>query len=730
MLQTTAAARLSATGSAYHRRLSIRRNAAMLSFASCIALPHPQARGEEVAARDLAATLPQVKIMGRRSPPADPWVARRGRLGVLGDADVMDVPFNVTNYTAQAIQNQQAATVAEVVANDPSVRVSVSPGGLLDAMTIRGFPVSEGNLGEFAFDGVFGVAPNFRVLSDYAERVELVKGPTALLHGMAPNSGVGGSINVVPKRAGDVDLTQVTADFSSRSQVGTRVDLSRRLGPRRELGVRVNGSLREGDTMLDKQSRNARVGAATLDYRGAGLKATLDVVGQHERLDAPSRPFFVASGIAVPSAPDSRRNVTQAWEWSKIDDQSLLLRGDYEIGPALKVFAHAGGARTRVDRLFGTPTLLNAAGDVRTTPQRFQFDIHRSTAEAGLRARLRTGPLQHALTLQATRYRDRLERGSVNGTVLSTNLYAPVEHPVQAVAAPVTVPRVSETALTGLALADTLEMFDQRVLLTLGVRVQQVESDNFDASTGALTQHYDKRATTPLIGLVVKPRHDVSLYANYIEGLSKGDVAPSTASNAGEVLAPYRSRQGELGVKIDHGALTTTASIFQITKPSGQTTGTVFAADAEQRNRGLELNIVGEAVPTLRLLGGVTWLDATITKSGNAAALGRTPVGVPRLQANLGAEWDVRALPGLTLTGGVFRTGRQQVDAANTQGIPAWTRVDLAARYATTIAGKATTLRAGVRNVFDRDHWSGVSSFGGLAQGAPRTVQLSATVDL
>ncbi|TIU10703.1 MAG: TonB-dependent receptor, partial [Mesorhizobium sp.] len=69
----------------------------------------------------------------------------------------------------------------------------------------------------------------------------------------------------------------------------------------------------------------------------------------------------------------------------------------------------------------------------------------------------------------------------------------------------------------------------------------------------AVTSSSDQGAFTPLVGLVVKPWENVSLYANYVEGLSIGDTAPGTAINAGETLAPYRSRQIEVGTKIDFG---------------------------------------------------------------------------------------------------------------------------------------------------------------------------------
>lgn len=700
------------------------------------------------AASDVS-TLSEVKVTAERNdtlprPYAGGQVARGGRLGLLGNTDLMKSPFSVSSYTSKAIQDQQAATVADVLAKDPSIRTTGQSGGILDAFFIRGFPIGEGNLGEIAFDGQYGVAPNYRVLNEYVERIEVIKGPAALLYGMSPSSGIGGVINVVPKRATVTDLTRFTANYGSDSHVGGHLDLSRRFGSERQFGVRFNGSHHQGDTPLDNQSREANVGAVALDYQGERLRATLDVIDQRERFDAPSRPFLVASGVAVPSAPDGQRNVTQAWEWAKIDDRSVLLRAEYDLNDDLTFFASAGGGDTNVARLFGTPTIINEAGDTRTTQPHsapYRFNIERLTSDAGMRIKFNTAAIRHTVTLQASAYSDRMDRGFNNGTAVSSNIYAPVARPQQNVTAPSQVPKISETDLTGVALADTLSMLDDRVQLMLGARHQQVKSDNFSTTTGAVTSSYDKSAVTPLVGIVYKPSQQISLYANHIEGLSKGDIAPDTAAggvwvvNAGEVFAPYKSKQNEIGVKFDHGRLTTTMSVFQIEKPSGQSTilpgnvSAIYAVDGEQRNRGVELNAFGELSSSVRLMGGVTWLDAELTKTNSSVTLGKTPVGVPSLQANLGIEWDTPWLPGLTLTGSTAYTGKQYVNQANTQRIPSWTRVDLGARYSTRLAGKATTFRANILNAFDRDYWSGVASYGGFVQGAPRTVLLSAAID-
>lgn len=675
-----------------------------------------------VNARYLGPTdLPEVLAGGQ--------VARGARLGMLGNKDVMDTPFSVTSYTAKTLADLQTVTVADALERDPSVRSTGQTGGIVDSFFVRGFAIGEGNLGELAYDGVYGVAPNYRAFTEYAERVEVLKGPGALMYGISPNSGVGGVINIVPKRPLDQDLTRFTGSYASDTQVGGHLDISRRFGEENQFGVRFNGSLQGGDTAVDDQHRDVGVGAIALDYRGERLRLNLDYISQKESFEGASRPFTLAPGVQVPSAPNGRTSLPQKWGWSDTKEQSALLGGEYDLSDSLTVFAHAGGGRSDVKRLSDqVPRILNDAGDTSNIPGYYKFNVDRSTADVGLRAQFATGPITHTTTLMATRYQDELSRGINNGTEIRSNIYHPVDTPKQNLRAP-KVLRISESELSGVALTDTLGFLDERIQLTLGVRRQDIESRNYSAA-GVVSSRYKDAATTPLVGVVVKPWDDVSLYYNYVEGLSKGDIAPGTASNAGETFAPYESKQHELGVKYEHGTFMTTLALFQIEKPSGELGADgVYSVQAEQRNRGVELSVYGEVATGTRLMGGVTLLDGELTQSATAANRGNKPVGVPDIQANLWAEYDTPWLEGFTLTGGAIYTDSQYINQANTQELDAWTRIDAGVRYATKIEGRPTTLRATVQNVFDREYWSGVASYGAFSPGYPRTLQLSATVD-
>ncbi|KAA6196055.1 TonB-dependent receptor [Pseudomonas lactis] len=691
-----------------------------------------ESTGDSAQSLTLDATNVNARYLGPTDLPevlAGGQVARGARLGMLGNKDVMDTPFSVTSYTAKTLADLQTVTVADALERDPSVRSTGQTGGIVDSFFVRGFAIGEGNLGELAYDGVYGVAPNYRAFTEYAERVEVLKGPGALMYGISPNSGVGGVINIVPKRPLDQDLTRFTGSYASDTQVGGHLDISRRFGEENQFGVRFNGSLQGGDTAVDDQHRDVGVGAIALDYRGERLRLNLDYISQKESFEGASRPFTLAPGVQVPSAPNGRTSLPQKWGWSDTKEQSALLGGEYDLSDSLTVFAHAGGGRSDVKRLSDqVPRILNDAGDTSNIPGYYKFNVDRSTADVGLRAQFATGPITHTTTLMATRYQDELSRGINNGTEIRSNIYHPVDTPQQNLRAP-KVLRISESELSGVALTDTLGFLDERIQLTLGVRRQDIESRTYNAA-GVVSSRYKDAATTPLVGVVVKPWDDVSLYYNYVEGLSKGDIAPGTASNAGETFAPYESKQHELGVKYEHGTFMTTLALFQIEKPSGELGANgVYSVQAEQRNRGVELSVYGEVAPGTRLMGGVTLLDGELTQSATAANRGNKPVGVPDIQANLWAEYDTPWLEGFTLTGGAIYTDSQYINQANTQELDAWTRIDAGVRYATKIEGRPTTLRATVQNVFDREYWSGVASYGAFSPGYPRTLQLSATVD-
>ncbi|OZI43273.1 hypothetical protein CAL21_21065 [Bordetella genomosp. 4] len=683
-----------------------------------------------------AAELPVVTVVGASGdrpdlppPYAGGQIARGAGMGVLGDRDIMDIPFSVNSYTLQTIEDQQAQSVADIVTNDPAIlNVDPTNASYANTFTVRGLLLGNGSVG---FNGLFGLAPNNQTTLTGIERVEVIKGPTAFLNGMSP-SGTGGAINLVPKRAGDAPLTSFTASYLSDSQFGGHIDIGRRFGPENRVGIRLNAMYRDGDTSVDQQSQ--RLGTFTLgvDYRGDRFRLSADVGYQSMHTDRANSTIAPAVGQSIPNPPSADKSFMSPWNFVDTEDLYGMLRGEYDINTRVTAYASVGRSNTDWKQALDFGTQLQENGDFLSTSRMNFTGIERTVGEAGLRARVDTGPVRHDLSFSVNGYKaDRTSAGTITLGSIKSNIYDPVflDKPDMD---PPSRNRISRTVLSGYALSDTLSILDERAQLTVGVRKQRIMADNYNIATNERTSRYDKTEYTPMVGLVVKPADDVSLYASYIEGMQQGAVVGASYANANEVLEPYLSKQYEAGVKVDWGNLSTTLSAFQIEQASAiaDPVSNTLNGDGEQRNRGIELNVAGEPWRGLRVLGGYMLLDAKLTHTAGGVNDGKTAPGTSRHHFTLGVEWDTPFVTGLTLTSRVMHASRQYVDVANTQSIKPWTTVDLGARYVLEHSGGyPITLRANLRNVFNKSFWTTYPGAGTLNVSEGRALMLSATMN-
>jgi iron complex outermembrane receptor protein len=276
--------------------------------------------------------------------------------------------------------------------------------------------------------------------------------------------------------------------------------------------------------------------------------------------------------------------------------------------------------------------------------------------------------------------------------------------------------------------ADTLSILEERVQLTIGGRAQQIKADNFNATSGVATSRYDENAISPSIALVVKPLQNVSIYGNYIQGLQQGPIAPQGTANAGQAFAPYSAEQYETGVKVDFGSLAATLAFYQIALPSAYTdpSTNVFGINGDQRNRGIDFNLFGEVTPGIRVLGGVSYIDSVLLNTAGGINDGNRGLAVPQWRGVFGAEWDTPFIPGFTLTGRVIRNDSVFVDQANLQRLPAWTVLNIGARYRIERpGGQVITIRASIDNALNSSHWETSSGNTVLILSEPRTFRIS-----
>lgn len=722
-----------------------------LATAVMLALSAPAAFAQQAAAAPEGQTLSTVTVnasadasaQGLSPAYAGGQVARGGRAGVLGTKDAMDTPFSVTSYTNELIQDRHARSVGDVLQNDPTVRVARGFGNFQEAYFIRGFILDSDDT---AYNGLYSLLPRQYIATELFERVEVLRGASAFLNGASPNGGgIGGSINLLPKRAPNEPLSRVTFGVSSGGQTQLAADIARRFGPDGNTGIRVNAATHNGGTAVDHEDVKLGLAAVGLDWRSRDVRLSGDIGWQDHKLKSTRTNVTLGGDVTkMPAAPNGDANFAQPWTYSNERDTFGTLRGEWDITPDVTGWAAAGARRSSEANSLANLTVNNSTTGAGTT---YRFDNTRkdsvNTGELGLRGKLQTGSVGHEWVLVASHFSsDKKNAYAMDfANTQATNLY----NPVYTNALPgfsagafrggdlADPRRTGSTRLSSFALGDTMSLLDNRLLLTAGLRHQSLEIANYAYGTALQTDRYDQSRTSPLLAAVYKLDKSLSVYGNYVEGLSQGATAPSTAANRGEMLSPYVSKQKEVGVKFDGGRFGGSVALFSTTKPRAYVgSDNIFRGNGKDRHQGIELAVQGEATKGLRLLGGLTWLEAKQLNTGAASTDGRRVIGVPKLQANIGAEWDVPGVNGLAVDGRLVHTGSVYANATNTIAVPAWNRLDLGVRYLTEVQGRLVTLRARVDNVSNRSYWASSGGYPGagyLVVGAPRTLSLSVGVD-
>lgn len=677
---------------------------------------------------DSAPVTEEVVVTGFTSPNA--------KSGLFGEQAILDTPFSMTSYTEDTIDALQARTVTDVFAVDPSVRSNLSASSESEQYVLRGFPLFAS---EVAVDGLYGMLPGRRNPIEPYAKVEVFRGPNALINGVAPFGNIGGMINLIPKRAQARRTIDVTALYMSAGQIGGNVDLGGRFGSEQQIGVRLNAAHYAGDLALNFTNRRADVASLALDYKAGGLRLTADLLYTSELITGQDHHLTAAAGFAIPDAPKSTVNYGQPWTRTNSDSKGVIAGASYEFLPGTTLSARYGYLEFEEHYRYTLGTLTSSTGNFTSRFSLFGSSSLNETGEVALRSKFQTGPFDHSFVAAATTLYIKTLGNLPLATppTLANNIYKPVHIPrpaamfTDAVEAGFNDLRHSnDRKMRGIAIADTISALDDRIKLTLGVRRQNVKMTNFDRATGKPLTDYDESKTTYAAGLVVKPKEFWSLYGSFSQGLTPGLFAPPGSANTGTVFAPFVSTQYEFGSKIELAdSISASLAFFRINQPFGyvQPSTNLYVLNGDAINKGVEFNMSGKPLAELTLLGGILYSAAEQQGTAGGLTDGKRPIGVPKWQLNLFGEYEPAMLPGFALSATYIYTSKQFYDADNLRPIDAWHRFDLGMRYGLDLGGNRYILRANVENVMANSYWQSTSR-GFLTRGGPRTARLSVEI--
>ncbi len=238
----------------------------------------------------------------------------------------------------------------------------------------------------------------------------------------------------------------------------------------------------------------------------------------------------------------------------------------------------------------------------------------------------------------------------------------------------------------------------------------------------------------PSIALALKPAANITTYLAFTQGLEHGGLAPFDPNKSEQIfLNPSKSKQFELGVKADLARdLSLSAAVFHINKALEYIDGNGnFISNGEAIHKGLELSAQGKVSQELNIGVSVTALNARQQNTGDVTLDGKRVTNLPKLKSTVYAEYAVQQLKGFFVNANWQYAGSKAFSPDNTVTVPGYHVLNFGARYATQIAGTATTYRFNVDNARNSFYWRDVTqSLGGyLFPGAPRTYKVSAQFD-
>jgi iron complex outermembrane recepter protein len=381
--------------------------------------------------------------------------------------------------------------------------------------------------------------------------------------------------------------------------------------------------------------------------------------------------------------------------------------------------------------------LLNAEGDYQGNMYNFASRLDNLFAQAMLQGTVQAAGIKHELVAGAglQRSKDRWSSefywsGDFDGNLYITQPFVTTRTPNFSL-----LPLGAQTDQKYAFVSDTLH-FNDRWQAIVGLRFTDYDMKDLDGDP-SVDSGYRVRNTSPTLALIYKPDPRTSLYASYVEGLEPGSRVPADAvppyANAGDVLGATVSKQAEIGVKHQSGALDYSAALFRIQRANQRVAlrggDRYLTQDGRVLYQGVELSGTYQATRHLNLGLGTIYLDASIDRvaADSAALQGNTPANAPKWQVVANAQYKVPGVAGLRLQGAARYFGASFVSDDNRLTVPGRTVVNAGFSWDFRAGGQDLTLFGNLNNVFNRKYWaSGGWSAGNVGEARNLAVTLKA----
>jgi catecholate siderophore receptor len=631
------------------------------------------------------------------------------------DTALIDIPQSISLITRDLIDDQMMRSMADVVRYVPGVSMGQGEGHR-DAPTLRG----NASTADFYVDGVRDDVQYYRDLYN-AERIEILKGPNAMIFG---RGGGGGVINRVTKTAGFEPVQALTLQGGSFEFARGALDVGAAFSE--TAAGRLNAFYENSDSYRDFVGIERFGVNPTLHFaptEATSIDVTYEFLSDDRTVDrgVPSENGLPYEGdrrafFGNPDASFSNAEVHAGdFAFAHAFNDAVTLRNHLRIANYDKYYQNVH-AHTPVD----------VNGDVGLQAYFSGTKRENLFNQTDLVIETQTGSIGHTILIGGefgVQDTDNT-RSENNDTAGLVNIASPTIF-----AAPVFLGLRNDNHvdLTTVS-AYFQDQIDVAPWLQLigGVRYDHFDLEYSDNLTPTDLSRADN-VWSPRGGVIVKPTASSSLYVSYSKSFlpQSGDQFSSLSASTA-ALEPESFENIEAGVKWEpREGLTFSAAAYRLDRENTRaidpaTNQTVLTGAS--RSKGVEISVAGSLTDRWEVLAGYTLQNAEITRDTTAAAAGSE---IPLVPKHAYAIWNAYTFtPNWRASVGVIHQTDQFASISNAVTLPGFTRVDAAIYYTLNERFEA---QLNVENLFDETYFGTAHNDNNITPGSPRAFRVSVT---
>ncbi|WP_028534523.1 TonB-dependent siderophore receptor [Paludibacterium yongneupense] len=628
------------------------------------------------------------------------YQARSASTATRSSAPLIETPQAVNVVSRQVLQDQQAATLDDALANVSGITQGNTLANTWDSFMRRGFGSRDD--GSILVDGIRSALPrNYSVSTDH---VEVLKGPASLLYGIQEPGGV---INVITKKPEYTQAGSVTLGSSAFGGGSGSFDVT---GPIADTGLayRVLASAENSDYWRNFGTIRRRQIAPSLAWRDGATRIRLAYEYMSYSVPYDRGTLFVnGKPLAIPR----ERRLDESWNQANGTTQSATASIEHDLDASWRVQANLGWSSLRYDDNQARPVSYNAKTGIltRSADGNRDFNDNNLLATGNLLGDVRLWGLRHEVLFGLDIERDSETKGdalrgkSTGGFNVFDPVYGVLAEPsIYSASKSNTRTVIDSQAVLG---KDSIHL-GERWIAVGGLRYQHYRQEDGSGNPYVVTGRASGNVALPQLGVVYRLAPAVSLYANYSESFK-----PNSSVDTGGPFEPERGVVHEAGIKYEDDRFSANAAVYRIVKRNVLVTeNDVSRTVGRVRSQGVELDVSGRLTRRLSLIASYALTDAVVLED-EADYVGKQPFNVARHTASTFLSY---AMPGAggdrwRFGGGARYVGRRQGDALNSFSLDPYTLFDLFASWQTRVQGHVLEIQANIKNLLDSTYYTSTS---------------------